>query len=183
MAVEHALITGTMFEQFLTTHPEGLYELIHGEIVEKVSTQEHAKIAGILLGELYLYLKQHPEIKTHLGPEIRYRPAGDLLNDRIPDVSVQLSDQPPVRRGAVSGMPDLAVEIKSPDDTYRSLREKAEYYIQHGCAMVWLVYPEKRLVEVYMADSDIELFLPGDRLSGGAVLPGLTLEVEVLFGE
>lgn len=182
MTVAHELMTATMFEQFLTTHPDGLYELIHGEIAEKVPTQEHAKIAGIILGELYVYLKQHPEITAHLGPEVRYRPAGDLLNDRMPDVSVQLSDQPPVRRGAVPGMPDLAVEIKSPDDTYRSLRDKAEYYVQHGCAIVWLIYPEKRLAEVYTPGSDINLLLPGDRLDGGAVLPGFTLPVEVVFG-
>lgn len=56
MTVEHKLITGESFEQFLATHRDGLYELIHGEIVEKVPTQEHAKIAGIILGELYLYL-------------------------------------------------------------------------------------------------------------------------------
>ena len=88
MTVEHKLITGEAFDQFLATHPDGLYELIHGEIVEKVPTEEHAKIAGIILGELYLYLKQHPEIKAHLGPEVRYRPEGDLYNDRIPDVAV-----------------------------------------------------------------------------------------------
>ena len=183
MAVEHKLMTGEIFDQFLATHLDGVYELIHGEIAEKVPTQEHTKIAGIILGELYLYLKQHPEIKAHLGPEVRYRPAGDLYNDRIPDVSVQLSDQPPVRRGAVPGMPDLAVEIKSPDDTYLSMRDKADYYVQHGCLIVWLVYPEKRIVEVYQSGNDLDLLVAGDVLSGGEVLPGFSLAVEVLFGE
>src|SRR5499433_3104155 len=183
MTVEHKLMTGETFGQFLATHRDGLYELIHGEIVEKVPTQEHAKIAGIILGELYLYLKQHPEIKAHLGPEVRYRPEGDLYNDRLPDVSVRLSDQPPVRRGAVPGMPDLAVEIKSPDDTYMSMRDKAEYYVQHGCAMVWLIYPEKRIVEVHQPNHDIDLLVAGDTLGGGDVLPGFTLAVEKVFGE
>jgi len=183
MTVEHKLITGEIFDQFLATHVDGLYELIHGEIVEKVPTEEHAKIAGIILGELYFCLKYHPEIKAHLGPEVRYRPEGDLYNDRLPDVSVRLSDQPPVRRGAVPGMPNLAVEIKSPDDTYMSMRDKAEYYVQHGCTMVWLIYPEKRIVEVYQPDKDIDLLVAGDMLSGREVLPGFMLAVEVVFGE
>ena len=183
MTVEHKLMTGELFDQFLSSHVDGLYELIHGEIVEKVPTQEHAKIAGIILGELYLYLKQHPEIKAHLGPEVRYRPEGDLYNDRLPDVSVQLSDQPPVRRGAVPGMPHLAVEIKSPDDTYLSMRDKAGYYVQHGCPMVWLIYPEKRIVEVYQPGKDLDLLVTGDMLSGGEILPGFTLAVEAVFGE
>jgi Uma2 family endonuclease len=183
MTVEPKLMTEETFEQFLATHLDGLYELVHGEIVEKVPTQEHAKIAGIILGELYLYLKHHPAIKAHLGPEVRYRPEGDLYNDRIPDVSLQLSDRPPVRRGAVPGMPDLAVEIKSPDDTYLSMRDKATYYVQHGCTLVWLIYPEKRIVEVYEPGNDIDLLVAGDTLSGGEVLPEFTLPVAVLFGE
>jgi len=183
MTVEHKLMTGEIFDQFLAIHRDGLYELIHGEIVEKAPTQEHARIAGIILGELYLYLKQHPEIKAHLGPEVRYRPEGDLYNDRLPDVSVQLSDQPPVRRGAVPGMPNLAVEIKSPDDTFMSMRDKAAYYVQHGCHMVWLIYPEKRIVEVYQPGKDLDLLVAGDMLSGGEILPGFTLAVEAVFGE
>ena len=183
MTVEHKLMTGEIFDQFLATHRDGLYELIHGEIVEKVPTEEHAKIAGIILGELYIYLKHHPEIKAHLGPEVRYRPEGDLYNDRLSDVSVRLSDQPPVRRGAVPGMPDLAVEIKSPDDTYMFMRDKAEYYVQHGCHIVWLIYPEKRIVEVYQPGKDLDLLVAGDMLSGGEILPGFTLAVEAVFGE
>lgn len=182
MAVEHKLVTHETFEAFLATHTDGLYELVNGEIVEKVPTQEHAKIAGIILGELYAYVKNHPEMAAHLGPEVRYRPVGDVLNDRIPDVSLQFSDRPPVRRGAVPGLPDLAVEIKSPDDTFIAMRDKAMYYIEHGCAMVWLIYPEKRLVEVYTPGHDVDLLLPGETLSGGDVLPGFVLPVAVIFG-
>lgn len=80
-------------------------------------------------------------------------------------------------------MPDLAVAIKPPDDTYMSMRDKAEYSMQHGCLMVWLVYPEKRIVESYQPGQDIDLLVAGDTLSGGEVLPGFTLTVEVVFGE
>ena len=88
-----------------------------------------------------------------------------------------------MRRGAVPGMPHLAIEIKSPDDTYLSMRDKADYYVQHGCPIVWLVYPEKRIVEVYQSGNDIDLLVAGDTLSAGEVLPGFSLAVEVLFGE
>ena len=55
--------------------------------------------------------------------------------------------------------------------------------MQHGCPIVWLVYPEKRIVEVYQHGKDIDLLVAGDTLSGGEVLPGFSLAVEVLFGE
>ena len=55
--------------------------------------------------------------------------------------------------------------------------------MQHGCPIVWLVYPEKRIVEVYQHGKDIDLLVAGDTLSGGEVLPGFSLAVEALFGE
>ena len=49
--------------------------------------------------------------------------------------------------------------------------------------MVWLIYPEKRIGEVYQPGKDIDLLVAVDTLSGGEVLPGFTLAVEVVFGE
>ncbi|MGB7339398.1 MAG: Uma2 family endonuclease, partial [Phototrophicaceae bacterium] len=148
MAIGQQLITIEAYEDFLASH-DGLYELIDGEIVEKMVTQKHAKIVGIIIGELYIYLKQHSEINAHMGPEARFRPADDNYNDRLPDVSVHVTDSPPVIKGAVEGMPTLAVEVKSPTDSYKLMREKATYYLANGCQMVWLVYPEKAMVEIY----------------------------------
>lgn len=45
-------------------------------------------------------------------------------------------------------MPDLVIEVTSPDNTYKSMRKRADYYLAHGTRLVWLVYPEKCLVEV-----------------------------------
>jgi Uma2 family endonuclease len=64
-----------------------------------------------------------------------------------------------------------------------SMRDKAEYYVQHGCSMVWLVYPKKRIIEVYQPGKDIDLLVAGDTLSGGEVLPEFTLAVGTMFGE
>jgi Uma2 family endonuclease len=158
-----------------------LYELIHGEIVEKLPTQEHAKIAGIIIGEFYIYLKQHPEIAAHMGPEARFSPIDDELNDRLPDVSLHLTNQPPVTAGAVGGMPTLAVEIKSPKDSNKLMHEKAAFYLENGCQLVWLVYPDKKIVEVFQADKDFVHLVSGDTLTGGAVLPGFALPVATLF--
>ena len=78
-------------------------------------------------------------------------------------------------------MPDFAVEVKSPDDGYAELRDKAHFYLQHGCKLVWLVYPPKRIVEVVQPDNQIDLLVVGDILDGGDVLPGFRLSVETLF--
>lgn len=78
-------------------------------------------------------------------------------------------------------MLDLAVEVKSSTDTYNSMRERADYYLRHGTHMVWLVYPEKKIVEVYQPDADVQILVESDTLDGGDVLPGFTLAASAIF--
>jgi Uma2 family endonuclease len=78
-------------------------------------------------------------------------------------------------------MPDLVIEVKSPDDTYTSRRERAQYYLVHGAKLVWLVYPDKRLVEVYRQGADSDLLTGDDTLQGADVLPNFTLPVDEIF--
>jgi Uma2 family endonuclease len=87
-----------------------------------------------------------------------------------------------VKKGSVPEMPDLAVEVKSPDDSLKLLRDKAHYYLANGTRLVWLVIPEKRLVEVYTPD-DEQILTEEDTLSGEDVLPGFTLPVRDIFAD
>ncbi len=181
MAVAH--YTLKEFEQHIAANPDRLFELVHGELVEKVPTEEHAHIAGIIAGEFHLYLKLHPAINGRFGVEARFRPVGDQTNDRMPDVFLRYTDAPRVKQGPVVGMPDVTVEIKSPDDTYREMRERADYYLNNGCRMVWLIFPDKQLVEVYQPDTDIQILQSGDTIKGGTVIPDFELVVDALFAD
>ena len=155
------------------------FELINGEIIEKVPTEEHGIIAIRIAGEIYIYLKLHPIARA--GVEVNHQMPNDPYNSRLPDISVTLiTDAPVVKHGAVPHMPDLAVEIKSPDQTLKGQREKAAYYLEHGCRLVWLIYPHKRIVEIYTAD-DIQIMTEEDTLDGGDVLPEFTLKISDIF--
>ncbi len=101
----------------------------------------------------------------------------------MPDVSFTSARQPMVTRGSVMFMPDLALEIQSPDDTVKMMREKAAYYLTSGVQLVWLVYPRKHLIEAYSLDADVKILLEGDTLTGGDVLPSFTLSVAEVFAD
>jgi Uma2 family endonuclease len=182
MVQQETRVTVTDFEDFIAL-PENRdrnFELIDGEIVEKMPTQKHGALAALFTVELGIYLKQHPV--GQLGVEVRHRVPEDQVNSFQPDVSFIKDTQTPlVERGPVPRMPDLAIEIKSPDDTYRELRKKAEYYLEHGAQLVWLVYPDNRLVEVYAREADSRILSERDTLDGGDVLPGFSLKVEAIF--
>ncbi|NWG17273.1 MAG: Uma2 family endonuclease, partial [Chloroflexi bacterium] len=76
---------------------------------------------------------------------------------------------------------DLAVEVKSPTDSKRELRQKAEAYLRFGTKIVWLVFPDEQRVEVYVPDDDVREFDMNGTLDGGEVLPGFALPVSQIF--
>ena len=158
-----------------------LLELINGEIVEKMPTQRHGLVASNIGSALSAYAKQYKNGRP--GVEVRHRATGDDRNSRLPDVSFTCANVPIVEQGSVTDMPDLAVEIKSPDDTIKQMRETADYYLANGSRLVWLVYPNLRMVEVYRPDADVEILDAEQILVGHDVLPGFALSVADVFAD
>jgi len=162
-------------------HSNRLFELINGEVHEKMPTQQHGLIASNINLELALYARQTKTGRP--GIEVRHQIPEDKRNSRLPDVSFVCAKGPLVEHGSVAGMPDLAVEIKSPTDTITEMRETAAYYVANGSRLVWLVYPNYRLVEVYRPEADVEILGEDDTLTGGDVLPGFALPVRAIFAD
>lgn len=158
-----------------------LFELINGAVHEKMPTQQHGLIVLNLGFALTAYAKQHKTGRP--GTEVRHQSLNDNRNSRLPDLSFTCTRNVLVEQGSVPGMPDLAVEIKSPTDTITEMRDTAVYYVANGSRLVWLVYPNYRLVEVYRPDADVEILGEADTLTGGDVLPGFTLPVREIFAD
>lgn len=181
MTVQTELYTLEEFEQLinLPENQDRLLELINGEIFEKMPTEEHGSIAGWIITFLNIYLMEHALGEATV--EARHQLRRDKKNSLLPDVSFIKGARELVSEGSVPQMPDLAVEIKSPKDTYRGMRKKAEYYIENGSQLVWLIFPGKQLVEVYRPDADSEILTTEDVLTGDQVLPGFELPIEKIF--
>lgn len=176
-------LTVDEFEHFLRQpeNQDGLFELINGEIVEKMPTEEHGEITTNIVVPLGGFVRQH-----NLGRvvvEVRYRIPRDQHNARQPDISFTSGHRPRVNKGAVLHMPDLAIEIQSPDDSIKAMREKAAYYLANGTQLVWLVFPQKRYIEVYRPGEEMEILFGSDVLEGGDLLPGFTLSVTEVFAD
>jgi Uma2 family endonuclease len=180
MEARQLLYTVDEFERIADSaeNRDRLLELIDGEIIEKVPTEKH----GMCVGNIYGHLWNDVRIRRsgRVVMEVRYRNPEDRRNARIPDVSYTSGNEPPVEKGSVPRMPDLAVEVKSPDDSLKTMRQKARYYLANGSKMVWLVDPQRRFVEVYTSDDEQMLF-EGDVLDGGEVLPGFQMNVSDIF--
>ena len=171
------------FDAFLA-QPENQdrrFELINGEIVEKLPTEQHGYIAGLIVTAINNFTL--PRRLGLAAVEARHRNRNDQYNDRIPDVSFTKERRQLVAQGSVTRCPDLVVEIRSPDDSVQGMRDKAADYIKHGVSIVWLIHPRLRFVEVYRPNRDIEILGTMDQLRGDEVLPGFTVPVSYVFTE
>lgn len=173
------------FEQ-IQAKPENqgrLLELINGEIIEKMPTEEHGNIAAWIATYLNLYLLQNPHIKGFTSVEANHNLEPDKRNAHLPDVSFIKGERQRVKKGSVRRMPDLAVEIKSPDDDDKLLLEKVNYYLKHGTQIVWIVRPDQFSVQVYRPEMEMVTLSREGTLDGGDLLPGFQLPVEKFLFE
>ena len=169
------------FERFLNL-PENrdrLLEFINGEIIEKMPTEEHGVVAGNIIFALRSYVQQHKS--GRVGVEVRHQMPDHERNLRLPDVSYSSTRRPLVREGSIPEMPDLAVEIQSPDESIDTMREKATYYLNNGARLVWLISLRKMIIEVHHPETDFEILSEHEILSGGDVLPGFSMPVADVF--
>lgn len=172
------------FEAFIV-QPENIgrrFELINGRAIEKMPTQLHGLIA-LFLGYLFWSYRERNPIGWFFA-DARYQMPNDAENARIPDISFIRKERGPViEEGPAPYMPDLAIEIQSPDDDPKEMREKAAYYLANGSRMVWLIFTRKRnrRIEVYRPGQPMLTLSMDDTLNGSDVLPGFEVAVKALY--
>ncbi len=173
-------LTAADFEAFLQ-QPENAdrrFERIDGEIVEKMPSHLHGIIVSRLVYFLMAFLQANP--MGYVSVEARFRPAPDAEHDLIPDIAYTGRARGIVEEGAVLGVPDLAIEVQSPNQSDQFMLRKAQLYLQHGCSLVWLVYPRLKLVEVF-TPTERHLLSVGETLRAGDVLPDFAMPVADVF--
>lgn len=100
-----------------------------------------------------------------------------------PDVGFITKERLPPRTGRFYNLaPDLAVEVISPPETPRQIHRKVNLYLKAGVRLVWVVYPDDRIVVVYHPDAPVTSLLNDDDvLNSGDVLPGFATTVGDIF--
>ena len=175
---------------------EGKEELHDGRVVRTAPT---GGVHGQLVLELAGFLKARVRqlggnawgrVTTETGfvlwPDRR-------RESRAPDVAVVRAHRLPggrIPRRLIRGIPDLAVEVLSPNDTPDAVQSKVEEYLAAGVPLVWVVDP---LVEVVVrtpaapAGTVLRAAAAGsasplaDALDGGDVIPGFRLPLGELW--
>ena len=85
------------------------------------------------------------------------------------------------------GAPDLVVEVLSPGNSQREMREKFEVYEEAGVREYWIVIPWDKLVLVYLSNEQGRFIglqpLTNDQVLISSIFPDLQIGLEELFRE
>jgi Uma2 family endonuclease len=85
------------------------------------------------------------------------------------------------RQGFSPICPDFVVELRSPSDSLKTLRDKMEEYKDNGASLGWLIDPIGKQVEIYRLGKAVEILKSPNSLSGENVLPGFILSLRQIL--
>jgi Uma2 family endonuclease len=159
-------------------------ELVRGK-VETVPNPglEHGEVTGNAYIQLKTFASLHKlgRVFVESGTLVDRNP--DTV--RGPDVSFYSKERLPLDLRVIAyhdQPPDLCVEVVTPSNTRRKLRDKVKEYFFAGVRAVWLIDPEDRSVTVFTEPLEGRVLSEGKILDGGDVLPGFACPVADLFG-
>jgi Uma2 family endonuclease len=164
MTVRERLLTAQdLWELSHQPGTEARYELTEGQLVlTSPAGGEQGDLASELNMRIRMFAKQH---------RVRAPDVGFIVLARWPGK---------LPKGYTPTAPDLAVEVVSPGDSRRDIREKLRDYLRYRVRMVWMIRPATRTVTLHRPTGRRTLTLD-DQIDGGDVLPGLKIPIRDVF--
>lgn len=166
-------------------------ELIKGKIfkMSPAPNPYHQELAGDIFTLLKIFLRRKP-CKVYFAPfDVRLprksQDDKDIFTVLQPDICVICDLSKIDRRGCI-GAPDLVIEVLSPGNSEKELRNKYEVYEEAGVREYWVVSPQNQTFLIYtLQDGKFQLSpvkIPGDVVTT-SVLPGFSIDLAELFEE
>ena len=179
------------YSDYLTWQFEERVELIRGWIsrMSPAPMRRHQEISGNLHFQIFSYFVNH-SCKVYIAPfDVRLinkrKKAEDqaILSVVQPDISVICDLEKLDDRGCL-GSPDWIIEILSPGNTRKEMKEKYALYEENGVREYWIVSPEHRFVQVYQLKEEkfvlTDTYFEGDNIPVG-IFEGFAIDSQKMF--
>lgn len=162
------------------------YELVRGEVRQRMPA---GLIHGLIAMRLGRRIDMHAaerQLGITLAVETGFRlrrAAGESV--RAPDIAFIRAERlpSPLPQAFTDLAPDLVVEITSPNDAYSDLRDKVDEWLEAGVPLVWVVDPQRRVVEIFQPNQPLRVLHATETLTGDPVLPDFQLPLRALFAD
>lgn len=166
-------------------------ELLRGKLfkMSPAPREIHQRVSMRLSGELYTFFKERT-CRLYSAPfDVRLPMKGKGTADNQiytivqPDLCVVCDLEKIDGRGCI-GAPDLVVEILSPSNSRKDLKDKYEIYQEAGVPEYWIVDADDKAIYRYVLGGDIYIGLPP--VSEGDVFcskkfPEMEIDTKIVF--
>ena len=164
----------------LQAHPDHRMELVGGNIIVMSPSGYESEEVATEFGVQLLNWVRPRKLGRITGSGAGFcLPNSDVRTSRVSFVLAERLRKSP--RSFAQLAPDLMVEVKSPNDSLKSLRTKIEEFLTLGTRVGILINPEKRIIEIYRLGQDVEILRDGDILTVPDLLPGWEVAVSDLW--
>lgn len=161
-------------------------EIIKGQIMEMspAPTRFHQRISMKLTIEFSKVFDNH-SCQLYAAPfDVRFPDENGKIKTVVqPDLCV-ICDLSKLDDKGCIGAPDLVVEILSPGNTRKEMKNKFELYEEQGVKEYWIVYPDTQNIQIFVLKDGkyigIQPVAEGDIVTS-AVFPGLSFSTASLY--
>jgi Uma2 family endonuclease len=179
------------YADYLTWQLQERVELLRGKIfkMSPAPSVRHQAVSSNLSGLFFNYFR-HNDCRQFAAPfDVRlYKKKSEKANQEIftvvqPDLCVVCDAVKLKDNQSCNGAPDLVVEILSPGNTKREMKDKFELYEEAGVREYWLVHPLDESVQIYVlneADHYIGL-QPATEVAQSSIFPELSVDLAEVF--
>ncbi len=161
------------------------YELVQGELIEMPPPSIMHGIVTGRLGYRITHFIEERNLPFIYGPEagIYIEQAPDTIRaaDYALIARTRITEPLPERGYAAGVIPDLVVEVVSPDYPMTAVDSKIQTWLAAGVRIVLAIYITSREVVAHHHDGTVQRFGPGDTLTCEPVLPGFACRVDDIF--
>ncbi len=157
-------------------------ELIQGELIEMPpGSDDHGFVGSESSWQIGSFIRQH-----NLGRDRIAETGFQLSPDTVlaPDyafISYERMANRPESRGYVRVIPDLVVEVFSPNDRQPQVDRKVHLWLDAGVRLALVVYPATQEIVAHHDDGTVQRFGINDTLVCEPVLSGFSCPVSDIF--
>ena len=161
-------------------------EILKGKIfkMSPAPAISHQSISFNLSGLFFMYFHNKP-CKAFASPFDVVLKNKDGKEDTVvqPDLCVVCDPEKLADGKRCQGAPDLIIEILSPGNSKKELKNKYELYQEAGVREYWLVHPQDEYVIINVLENNLYRALPPfvDKEVTSVIFPDLSLQTEDIF--
>ena len=174
------------YADYLMWKSKDRVEILRGKIfkMSPAPAISHQSISFNLSGLFFMYFHNKP-CKAFASPFDVVLKNKDGKEDTVvqPDLCVVCDPEKLADGKRCQGAPDLIIEILSPGNSKKELKNKYELYQEAGVREYWLVHPQDEYVIINVLENNQYRALPPfvDKEVTSVIFPDLSLQTEDIF--